>query len=72
MGTSPGESNPHSGGSVIHRDAEFTVVVEEIGPFWRWLIFREGVEIQQGVSLSERSAHHNGLKVASFLRGSAD
>ncbi|MBC7273055.1 hypothetical protein ACF09G_31845 [Streptomyces albogriseolus] len=56
-------------GNVIYRDDEFLVRVEEVTPFWRWLIFRAGRMVQEGVSISERSARDAALTVAAYLRG---
>lgn len=53
----------------IYQDEEFAVTLEEVALFWRWLIFRDGEMVQEGVSITERSARDASLKVVDYLRG---
>lgn len=55
--------------TVIYEDDEYTVVVEEVDPFWQWLIYRGDAEVHNGVALSESSARQAGLKVVTYLQG---
>lgn len=54
---------------VIFEDDEFTVLVEESFPCWEWFIYRGEDEIQNGVSLTERSACEAGMKILAYLQG---
>lgn len=54
---------------VIFEDDEYSVVVEDTDPYWQWFIFRGDDEIQNGVSLTERSACDAGKKVLLYLQG---
>jgi soluble methane monooxygenase-binding protein MmoD len=54
---------------VIFEDPEFTVSVEESFPCWEWFIYRGDEEIQNGVSLTEKSACEAGMKILAYLQG---
>lgn len=54
---------------VIFEDDEFAVFVEESFPCWEWFIYRGDNEIQNGVSLTERSACEAGMKILAYLQG---
>jgi soluble methane monooxygenase-binding protein MmoD len=54
---------------IIYEDEEFTVIVDESFPCWEWFIYRGYDAIQNGVSLTERSACEAGLKILAYLQG---
>jgi soluble methane monooxygenase-binding protein MmoD len=54
---------------VIFEDEEFSVFVAESFPCWEWFIYRGDAEIQNGVSLTERSACEAGMKILAYLQG---
>lgn len=54
---------------VIFEDDECIVCVEESFPCWEWFIYRGDERIQNGVSLTERSASEAGMKILFYLQG---
>lgn len=54
---------------IIYEDEEYTVIVDESFPCWEWFIYRGCNAVQNGVSLTERSAREAGLKILAYLQG---
>lgn len=52
----------------VEPDGPLEIVVDEIGPVWRWVIRENGVEIHEGAALSRRTAQRTAEMVQRLMR----
>lgn len=52
----------------VRPDGPLEIVVDEIGPVWRWVIKENGVEIHEGAALSRRTAQRTAEMVQRLMR----
>lgn len=53
---------------VIFDDGVYTVVLDEVGPFWRWVIHQDGSPVHEGSSISENAARCDSEKIVKVFR----
>lgn len=52
----------------VEQEGPLEIVVDEIGPVWRWVIKENGVEIHEGAALSRRTAQRTAEMVQRLMR----